>query len=73
MDTTTLPTADDEYTPAHRRVIDSRLAESEKDFKKGGTYGPFNTTDEMIAHMRSALKRRGTTKKTKHTRRKSML
>ena len=68
IDRSKFPTADDEYTPAQRRVIDARLAESEEDFKKGRTYGPFNTADEMITHMKAALKKSGTTKKTKRIR-----
>jgi hypothetical protein len=41
-----VPSADDEYTPAQRRIIDAQLAEA----RKGPYYGPFNTADEMIAH-----------------------
>src|SRR2546426_9779211 len=58
-----LPSADDEYTPAQRRIIDARLAESEEDFKKGRSFGPFNTADEMIAHMKGQLKKRAAVKK----------
>lgn len=68
IDRSRFPTADDEYTPAQRRLIDARLAESEDEFKKGQTYGPFNTADEMIAHMKAQLKKRGPAKKTKRTR-----
>jgi hypothetical protein len=39
------------------------LAESEDDFKKGRTYGPFNTANEMIEHMKAALKKRAAIKK----------
>jgi len=42
-----LPAADDEYTPAQRRVIDARLAEA----RKGPYYGPFKTADEAIAFL----------------------
>src|SRR2546425_4518139 len=63
-----LPSADDEYTPAQRRIIDARLAESEEDFKKGRSFGPFNTADEMIAHMKGQLKTRAAAKKTKRSR-----
>jgi AbrB family looped-hinge helix DNA binding protein len=57
------PNADDEYTPAQRRVIDARLDESEEDLKKGRTAGPFRSASEMIAHMKGELKKRA--KKTK--------
>jgi AbrB family looped-hinge helix DNA binding protein len=68
IDRSKFPTADDEYTPARRRIIDARLAESEDEFRKGRTYGPFNTADEMIAHMKAELKKRAPAKKTKRTR-----
>jgi AbrB family looped-hinge helix DNA binding protein len=57
IDRSKFPTADDDYTPAQRRVIDARLAESKEDLKKGRTYGPFNTADEMIASMQANLKK----------------
>jgi hypothetical protein len=47
--------ADDEYTPAQRRAIDARLAESEEDLKNGLVYGPFKNAEEMIAHMKAAI------------------
>jgi hypothetical protein len=47
----------DEYTPAQRRIIDARLAESEADYKTGRSYGPFNTADEMITDMKARLKK----------------
>jgi len=59
-----LPNADDEYTPAERRVIDAQLAEAEK----GPFYGPFDTAEEMIAHMKSQLKKRAALRKVKRSR-----
>jgi hypothetical protein len=56
------PTADDEYTPAQRRVIDARLDESEEDLKRGRTAGPFGSASEMIAHMKGELKKRAAVK-----------
>jgi len=52
-----LPSADDEYAPDQRRVIDSRLSESEEDLKAGRSFGPFDTADAMIASMKAELKR----------------
>jgi hypothetical protein len=49
-----LPSADGEYTPEQRRGIDAQLDEAEK----GPIRGPFNTAEEMIADMKSQLKRR---------------
>lgn len=58
VDRSKFPNADDEYTPAQRRAVDARLDESEKDLKEGRTAGPFNSAAEMIAHMKSELKKR---------------
>jgi bifunctional DNA-binding transcriptional regulator/antitoxin component of YhaV-PrlF toxin-antitoxin module len=49
-----LPPADDEYTPAQRRVIDARLAEA----RTGPYYGPFNSADEAVAFLRRGLRSR---------------
>jgi AbrB family looped-hinge helix DNA binding protein len=58
IDRSKFPSADDEYTPAQRRAIDARLAESEEDLKKGRSFGPFNSAAEMIAHMKGQLKQK---------------
>ncbi len=62
-----LPTADDEYTPAQRKMLNAQLAEDLADIQAGRTAGPFNSADEMIAHMKSELKKRAA-KKLKHPR-----
>jgi bifunctional DNA-binding transcriptional regulator/antitoxin component of YhaV-PrlF toxin-antitoxin module len=56
-----LPTADDEYTPAQRRVIDARLAKAEDDIKAGRVHGPFTAKEaatfiEGLAKVRAAKK-----------------
>ena len=61
IDRSQFPNADDEYTPAQRRIIDARLDKAEK----GPSYGPFNTAAEMIAHMKGELKKRAAAKKIK--------
>src|ERR1017187_10830182 len=61
IDRSHFPNADDEYTPAQRRIINARLDESEEDL----SYGPFDTADEMIAHMKAELKKRAAAKKSK--------
>jgi hypothetical protein len=58
-----LPSADDEYTPEQRRDIDAQIAEA----RKGPYHGPFNTADEMIAHIKGELKKRAALKKTKRS------
>jgi bifunctional DNA-binding transcriptional regulator/antitoxin component of YhaV-PrlF toxin-antitoxin module len=37
---------DDEYTPAERRAIDRGIAQSEKEYGAGKSYGPFKTAEE---------------------------
>ena len=68
IDRSAFPNANDEYTPAQRRVIDARLAKATKEIKQGRTYGPFNTADEMIASMESELKKRAAKRNTKRSR-----
>jgi AbrB family looped-hinge helix DNA binding protein len=68
IDRSKFPTADDDYTPAQRKKINAQLAKAIEDVKKGRTYGPFNTADEMIASMKHELKKRGARKKLKPTR-----
>lgn len=51
IDRATFPTADDEYTPAQRRVIDARLKRSFEEVKRGHTAGPFDTAEEFIADL----------------------
>ena len=52
-----LPSADDEYTPAQRRVIDARLKLALEGVKKGHTAGPFDTAAEMVASLKRDLRR----------------
>jgi len=47
------PAADDEYTPAERRVIDRGIAKGLEDIWQGRTHGPFATADEAIAHLKN--------------------
>ena len=54
-----LPAADDEYTPAQRRVIDAQLAEGLDDVKHGRTFGPFETHEEMIEFLQARVKKAG--------------
>jgi bifunctional DNA-binding transcriptional regulator/antitoxin component of YhaV-PrlF toxin-antitoxin module len=59
-----LPSADDEYTPEQRRSIDAQLDEAEK----GPFHGPFNTAEEMIADMKSQVKRRAALRRARRSR-----
>jgi AbrB family looped-hinge helix DNA binding protein len=53
------PYAEDEYTPAQRRAILTEIAEAQK----GPYFGPFDTADEMIASIKTELKKRAPKKK----------
>lgn len=64
IDRSTFPTADGEYTPAQRKIIDARLKEA----RKGPYYGPFDTAEEMISHMKGQLKKRAAARKIKSAR-----
>src|ERR1017187_9579562 len=59
-----LPSADDEYTPEQRRIIDAQLAEGLADIKAGRVSRAFETHEELIADLHMAAKRLNT-KKTK--------
>jgi len=55
---------DREYTPAQRRVIDAHLAESLEQVKRGETYGPFETHEEMITFLHAQAKKARPKKRT---------
>ncbi len=52
-----VPTADDEYTPQQRKILDARLAEGLADIKAGRVYGPFETHEEMMDSLRGHAKK----------------
>jgi len=51
-----LRTADDEYTPEQRRVIDAQITEGLDDLRKGRVSPRFDTVDEMLASLKSGKK-----------------
>ena len=59
VDRSQFPNADDEYTPAQRRVIDTRLAKAEADIKAGRLSPVFATHQELVAHLHKATKKSG--------------
>ena len=63
-----LPTADDEYTPAQRRIVDAQLAKGLADIKAGRTRGPFNSAEEMITDMKTRLRKKAAAKRAKRAR-----
>ena len=48
-----LPTADDEYTPEQRSIVDAQLAEGLADIEAGRVHGPFATHKDFIASLRA--------------------
>jgi bifunctional DNA-binding transcriptional regulator/antitoxin component of YhaV-PrlF toxin-antitoxin module len=48
-----LPTADDEYTPEQRRIIDARLDKAEAEIKKGRVSPAFDTIEEFTAALKA--------------------
>jgi AbrB family looped-hinge helix DNA binding protein len=54
-----LPSADDEYTPQQRRIIDTKLAEAEK----GPHYGPFKTANAAIRFLNKEIRTRNAGKR----------
>jgi AbrB family looped-hinge helix DNA binding protein len=61
------PRSDDEYTPAQRKAIDRGIAQSEKEYAAGKSYGPFDTAADAIASLDANLRRRARAKKLKLT------
>lgn len=57
IDRSKFPIADDEYTPAQRRIIDARLAKADEDIKHGRLYGPFTTHAEFITSLHKEAKK----------------
>src|SRR5437773_6321897 len=54
IDRSKFPTADDEYTPAQRRVIDAGLAKSDADIKAGRVSKAYSDPAEFIADLHKA-------------------
>jgi bifunctional DNA-binding transcriptional regulator/antitoxin component of YhaV-PrlF toxin-antitoxin module len=58
-----LPTADDEYTPEQRAIVDAQLAEGLEDVRKGRVSPKFDTVDEMPASLKAGPKSKPRQKK----------
>jgi AbrB family looped-hinge helix DNA binding protein len=52
-----LPSADDEYTPTQRKIVDARLKLSLEAVKKGRTAGPFDTAAEMATALNRDIRK----------------
>jgi AbrB family looped-hinge helix DNA binding protein len=62
-----LPSADDEYTPEQRRLIDARLDKADEDIKAGRFHGPFTTAKETSTYIERLAKERAAIKKPKRS------
>lgn len=63
IDRSKFPSADDEYTPQQRRMVNARLNQAEK----GPYYGPFRTGAEVAAFLKKKSRGRRPTKRRKLT------
>jgi AbrB family looped-hinge helix DNA binding protein len=57
IDRSKFPNADNEYTPAQRRIIDAQLAESLEDVTKGRVSPAFETIAEFAASLKADAKK----------------
>lgn len=57
MDRSKSSSADDEYNPAQRRAVDRGIAQSEKEYKQGLSFGPFDSYQEFIASLHKEAKK----------------
>jgi AbrB family looped-hinge helix DNA binding protein len=55
IDRSKFPSADDEYTPAQRRIIDARLDKADEDIKAGRVHGPFNSASEAVKFLHKEI------------------
>jgi AbrB family looped-hinge helix DNA binding protein len=63
IDRSKFPTADDEYTPAQRRVIDARLDKADAEIKAGRVHGPFSNAAAAIKFLNKEIHSRKTKRK----------
>jgi AbrB family looped-hinge helix DNA binding protein len=53
IDRSKFPTADDEYTPEQRRIIDARLDKADAEIKKGHVSPAFDNIEEFTAALKA--------------------
>jgi len=56
VDRSRFPTANGEYTPAQRRIIDAGIAQGLEDFKQGSSHGPFASAKAASAYIERMAK-----------------
>jgi bifunctional DNA-binding transcriptional regulator/antitoxin component of YhaV-PrlF toxin-antitoxin module len=57
IDRSKFPNADDEYTPAQRRIIDARLDRAEEEIKQGHVSPTFETAADFAASLRAEARK----------------
>jgi hypothetical protein len=63
IDRSQFPNADDEYTPAQRKIIDARLDRAMEEVRKGRVSPAFETAAEFAAALKAEAKKlKGKTK-----------
>ena len=67
LDLSGFPNADDEYTPAQRRIIDARLDKADEDIKAGRVHGPFANHEDMVEFLHREVKKAKAHNATKRT------
>jgi len=65
IDRSKFPSADDEYTPAQRKIIDARLAKADADIKAGRVSKTFSDANEFLADLHQAAAKLSARKKSK--------
>jgi antitoxin component of MazEF toxin-antitoxin module len=56
IDRSKFPTADEDYTPAQRRIVDAQLAEGLAEIRKGLVSRKFDSAGEMLASLKAGHK-----------------
>jgi AbrB family looped-hinge helix DNA binding protein len=64
IDRSRFPKADDEYTPAQRRLIDRGIAKSTRQYQRGSGIGPFQSAQELVASLHKRTGRSASRKRT---------
>ena len=67
IDRSQFPTADDEYTPEQRRIVDAELAEGLADIKAGRVSKVYSDVGEFVAHLHKAAAKYGPKRQTKRS------
>lgn len=62
IDRSAFPSADTEYTAEQRRIVERGIAQSEREYKQGRSFGPFTTHEEFITSLHKEAAKLGAKK-----------